>query len=182
MKYQRFIKASLKAAIVTCLVIIVSTHINAQSYTPQQTDLLDIKTDSMEVAGLTSLIEFCVKQDVKQYDAARAIFKDEHVVLNDVMKNGSSQNSQLATFFAYGIRMKSTALSVYESLYGDDLFKNDILAEKTEDRKKSVTWKEQQYKLTSDSKGKFKDLNGYLETAQDRLDKNKKGYAKVYGQ
>ena len=173
------IRAGLKKVIICFFLLPICLQASAQ-YTVQQTDQLGVKADSLDVAALNAYIEFIIKQDSKLYYDGTNLFKQERDVLNDKMKNGTSANTQLARFEAMSTQAQLSHLDLYSSLYGDILFKGPILRESADDRKKKVTWNDQEYKLTSDSRSKFKELNDDLETAQENLKRDQDTYNKLF--
>ncbi len=170
----------IKVIVVSTSALLMCSHLYAQQYTVQETQKVGIKADSLEVAGITMYIEFILKQDSKLYYDGTAIFKTEQAVLNDKIKNGTAANTQLANFDAMSTRTQLSHLDLYSSLYGDVLFKGPILGETADNRKKKVTWKDQEYKLSSDSRSKFKALNDDLDAAQESLKREQDLYNKLY--
>ena len=170
----------IKVIVVCASALLMCSRLHAQQYTVQETQRVGIKADSLEVAGLTMYIEFILKQDTKLYNDGTAIFKAERAVLSDKIKNGTAANTQLANFDALSVRAQLSHLDLYSSLYGDMLFKDPIVGETADDRKKKVTWKDQEYKLTSDSKSKFKELNADLESAEESLKREQESYNRLY--
>ena len=169
-----------KQVIVTIALLIAGHHTYAQQMTVQQTHLAGLKADSLQVAGLTAWIEFCLKQDTILLNAGTADLKEATNTLSNMIKNGTSVTDQVAKFYVMGIQADESMISLYVSLYGSSYSKDEIMDEKAEDRKKKVTWNDQEYKLTSNSKERFKTLGGYLETVQKKQETDQKNYKKLY--
>ena len=169
-----------KQVILTIVLLVAGHHSYAQQMTVQQTHQAGLKADSLQVAGLTAWIEFCLKQDTTLFSAGATDFSAALNTLANMTKNGTSVNGQVAQFEVLGIEADERVISLYTTLFGASYARDEITAEKAEDRTKKVTWNDQEYKLTSASKKQFKSMEDYLETAQKNLATDQKYYKQLY--
>jgi hypothetical protein len=146
-----------KTIALSLILMVFGINVNAQ-YTKQKTGQLILRSDSMDVNGLKTMVDFMVKQDAQLYQNGVTLFTNERDLLNDLAKNGLKPNDVRST----------SSLESYLTMCNND-FKDRVLSEKATDRTVKVTWNGQPYKISKHFKMTYDMLMDFIKMSQSNL-------------
>lgn len=160
------------------IILILSCSLQAKAQlTHNQAALLEIKSDSLNVVGLTHLIDFVFKQDSLLYNAALFAFSDSKEIIVDVHKRTSVSSTPTLREWKEGSYQTRLGLfSSYKNMF-DNTFVYGVMNQ-TPEKNIKVKWADQEYKVTTHIKSDFDLLNKYLTMENKRLAADQGDYVK----
>jgi hypothetical protein len=163
--------------IIFILLLTSGMQVNAQ-LTHNQKALLEIKSDSLNVAGLRDLAEFVLKGDTLLYKSAFYTFSDSKAVLLDMHKRTTaSSNATLREWEEGSSDTRLSMLHIFNSTF-DKEFKYTVMNQASNEKTKKVKWGGQEYELTARAKAKFDLVNTYIAMETKNLTSDQEVYIK----